>query len=85
MKKTAMQELSEQLADKKDEHQFNTEYDNGVRRGLAIAIVKATQLLEKERLQIEVAHANGIHDAAMCIDGETLKTPKQYFNETYKK
>lgn len=43
-----------------------------------------TELLEKEREQIEKAHANGIHDASACINGEKFKTSEQYYNDNYK-
>lgn len=49
MKATPLQQLILKLADKQDEHSFNTEYDDGVRRGLALAIVNARELLKEEK------------------------------------
>lgn len=75
-----MQELIDWLEDLKERYPISA-----VQVVINRVIEKAAQLLENERLQIEVAHANGIHDASIHIDGEKLKTPKQYFDETYKK
>ncbi len=50
MKATPLQQLILKLADKQDEHSFNTEYDDGVRRGLALAIVNARELLKEEKI-----------------------------------
>ena len=77
--KTALQELIERLADKKDEHEYNTTFDDGIRRGLALAIVKATELLEKEREQIENAWLNGVGAWDSEMEAE------QYYNETFKR
>jgi hypothetical protein len=85
MKNTPLQNLILKLVDKKDEHQFNLdgriEYDDGVRRGLALAIVNARELLKEEK-QVIV-------DAYYCGDMEYDKVAlpstraEKYFNETY--
>ena len=59
MKKTQLQKLILKLIDKKDEHQFNTEYDDGVRRGLALAIVNAKELLKEEKEMVIDAYHQG--------------------------
>ncbi len=80
--KTALQELIEIIESSKQDADI---------QGVGICEVldyhgihdKATELLEKEREQIENAHANGIHDASACINGEKFKTSEEYYNETY--
>jgi hypothetical protein len=76
MKNTPLQKLILKLADKKDEHEFNTEYDDGVRRGLALAIVNARELLEEEKQVIVDAcdHNKGVNGWS---DG------LEYYKETY--
>ena len=71
--KTALQELIEWM---KDQY-YPAMYEDEI-------LKKATELLEKEREQIENAHANGIHDASACINGEKFKTSEEYYNETFK-
>jgi len=81
MKNTPLQKLILKLADKKDEHEFNTEYDDGVRRGLALAIVNARELLEEEKDM--VIHAYYCGD--MEYDKVALPSTRaeEYYNETY--
>jgi hypothetical protein len=76
MKATPLQQLILKLVDKQDEHSFNTEYDDGVRRGLALAIVNARELLEKEKEVIVEAcdHNKGVNGWS---DG------LEYYKETY--
>ena len=76
MKATPLQQLILKLADKQDEHQFNTEYDDGVRRGLALAIVNARELLpdEKEMIVDACDHNKGVNGWS---DG------LEYYKETY--
>ena len=78
--KTALQELIEWSEE--DLELFIEDADEALRIFKAIKD-KATELLEKEREQIENAHANGIHDASACINGEKFKTSEQYYNETF--
>ena len=76
MKATPLQQLILKLVDKQDEHSFNTEYDDGVRRGLALAIVNARELLQKEKEVIVEAcdHNKGVNGWS---DG------LEYYKETY--
>ena len=76
MKATPLQQLILKLADKQDEHSFNTEYDDGVRRGLALAIVNARELLKEEKEVIVDAcdHNKGVNGWS---DG------LEYYKETY--
>ena len=76
MKATPLQQLILKLADKQDEHSFNTEYYDGVRRGLALAIVNARKLLKEEKEAIVDAcdHNKGVNGWS---DG------LEYYKETY--
>lgn len=42
------EELIEHLSNKMDEHQFNTDYDEGIRRGLALAIINIKKFKQKQ-------------------------------------
>ena len=81
MKATPLQQLILKLADKQDEHQFNTEYDDGVRRGLALAIVNARELLKEEKEVIVDAYCCGDMDYDKVALPETRA--EEYFNKTY--
>ena len=83
MKKTAMQLLIDKLSDKKDEHEFNTNYDDGVRRGLALAIEKATELLETERENLEEGVKFGLRQRHDVFQGQEHTDAEQYYKETY--
>jgi len=78
MKKTAITQLIEQLEEQKEAIQIPT-----YQKGLEYAIQAAKLKLEAEREQIEESHANGIHDASNCINGEPFNTSEQYYKETY--
>ena len=74
--KTAMQELIDELESIKG-------YKYG---GLVIRLIK--DKLEKEKLQIELAHTTGYNDCYKYQKGLTkLVTPRgaeEYYNQTYK-
>lgn len=79
MKKTAMQLLADRFLLQSKGKAFTHAY----RLAMKEAYQEATELLEKEREQIIVAHANGIHDASNCINGEPFKTSEGYYKDTY--
>ena len=81
MKATPLQQLILKLADKQDEHSFNTEYDDGVRRGLALAIVNARELLKEEKEVIVDAYFCGDMDYDKVALPETRA--EEYYKETY--
>ena len=81
MKATPLQQLILKLADKQDEHSFNTEYDDGVRRGLALAIVNARELLKEEKEVIVDAYCCGDMDYDKVALPETRA--EEYYKETY--
>jgi NAD/NADP transhydrogenase alpha subunit len=72
-KKTALQQLIEQLESMKPQSQI-------------VDFIKeqATELLETEREQIEEAHTNGVWTATDFLDRKPLKTSNQYYKDTYK-
>ena len=85
MKATPLQQLILKLVDKQDEHSFNTEYNDGVRRGLALAIVNARELLKEEKEVIVDAYEKGSdngHDWYSNPSGGNLSA-EVYFKETY--
>ena len=79
---TTLEMLILKLIDKKDEYQFNTEYDDGVRRGLALAIVNARELLEKEKLDLIEAHEDA-NRKWLAGNPTPITQGKIYFEETY--
>ena len=81
MKATPLQQLILKLVDKQDEHSFNTEYDDGVRRGLALAIVNARELLKEEKEVIVDAYFCGDMDYDKVALPETRA--EEYYKETY--
>lgn len=81
MKNTPLQKLILKLADKQDEHSFNTEYDDGVRRGLALAIVNARELLEEEKQMVIDSWIDG--EGRFFDAGTEIIEAEKYFNETY--
>ena len=81
MKATPLQQLILKLVDKQDEHSFNTEYDDGVRRGLALAIVNARELLKEEKEVIVDAYCCGDMDYDKVALPETRA--EEYYKETY--
>ena len=83
MKATPLQQLILKLADKQDEHSFNTEYDDGVRRGLALAIVNARELLEKEKEAIVDAFTDGKNSMISSNSKVAFRTSDEYYKETY--
>lgn len=85
MKATPLQQLILKLADKQDEHSFNTEYNDGVRRGLALAIVNARELLKEEKEVIVDAYEKGSDNRINRYSnprGGNLSA-EEYYKETY--
>ena len=77
MKATPLQQLILKLIDKKDEYP----YDDGVRRGLALAIVNARELLKEEKQVIVDAYYWGDVE----YDKVALHSTRaeEYYKETY--
>ena len=71
------------LEDHRAYHTSDIKEANRQVRELNKRIDQATELLETEREQIIVAHANGIEDASRCLNGEPFKTSEQYYKDTY--
>jgi len=76
--KTAMQELIELLKIEENSISDNDSHEDRCwRNGVRCSIKKATDLLEKEKEQIENAYMDGNH-----IKDE-FYNPKEYYNQTY--
>lgn len=75
--KTALQELIEWMREQDSKRILLTDF---------AIIDKATELLEKERKQIEDAYKQGVVDEYLdTIDLRTIIEAEEYYNETYKK
>jgi hypothetical protein len=82
--KTALQELIERLEEFKAEQlDPGQPCDRMQQLTVEICIQHATELLEKEREQIEKACAYGFKDALKPSGSQVLNW-KQYYNETFK-
>jgi hypothetical protein len=82
--KTALQEFIEWLEEFKSEQLDAELVCNRVQQlTIKICIQHATELLEKEREQIEKACAYGFKDALKPSGSQVLNW-KQYYNETFK-
>ena len=59
---------------------------DGAKTALEVTIVRATDLLEKEKEQIEHAHAHlrCLHNKTMDCTIEAYKNAEKYYNQTYK-
>ncbi len=78
--KTALQELIERLEERKKKLS-HADIDVCERVALGFAITQATELLEKEREQIETGFDYGVN---VGLRGGLSKDAEQYYNETYK-
>jgi hypothetical protein len=75
--KTALQELIERLQEEERQFKKDKDVDSLIRAAFQVSIQHATELLEKEREQIENAWLDGVSAWDSEMEAE------QYYNETF--